>query len=541
MDFLRNVVKYSVACLAAMTMFASCEELMPEETVYAVTDVTVSPSSVTVECGKTQQFTATVEGDAPKQDVTWSLSGANKSGTTLSSSGLLTVAADETATKLTVTATSVQDNSYYGTASVKIGGSNSENNGKTGFFTKANFVGTKDYLAFFPKGGLFKYAYSSQTYSDDRMFAKPNDGSFIAEEDCHYENDISLKGKTDHFLIWSGSNYYSIHHQNDALKAGETTYWKEECVFVGEDLLDNSNTNILGGFSLKVGPNVGSVDVNVEVFGILPWSKFITSDDCEYVVYEKDTTILGISCKKYVRNLYDILYSYYVLDNGFCLKYANNNPLGSMGTEFEISEAELNVANYDYVVQNYYRGSKVYSNPVPRVAEMVALVQMRTKEWFNPEPNNYVKEWTAGGINYMTCSREFRKGGVFLHTYSLAIDFEQVTTEELNAYFALVETVPDMTVKFKVDTDDPAYRAATRDALYQTYPGFTEAQIEDLYRGLVTGWDTYRQVEFSANSDKDHPGLFVGDSYDYIAYNLKGFSIMKLITLEISWVRVIYV
>jgi hypothetical protein len=59
--------------------------------------------------------------DGASQAVTWSVTGNNLVATTISSTGLLTVAADETASALTVTATSVFDNTKSGTATVSVG------------------------------------------------------------------------------------------------------------------------------------------------------------------------------------------------------------------------------------------------------------------------------------------------------------------------------------------------------------------------------------------------------------------------------------
>lgn len=87
----------------------------------AVTNVTVSPASVTVAKGQTAQFTAnvTATGFAP-QSVTWSVNGA-AAGTTISPSGLLTVDPAETQTPLTVTATSTYTPTKSGTATVTLG------------------------------------------------------------------------------------------------------------------------------------------------------------------------------------------------------------------------------------------------------------------------------------------------------------------------------------------------------------------------------------------------------------------------------------
>jgi hypothetical protein len=90
-----------------------------------VTSVTVSPSTATVSKGATRQFSATVNGtNSPAQTVTWSIVEAGKnSGTTINSSGLLTVSASETLTSLTVRATSTIDTSKSGTAAVTVSSS----------------------------------------------------------------------------------------------------------------------------------------------------------------------------------------------------------------------------------------------------------------------------------------------------------------------------------------------------------------------------------------------------------------------------------
>jgi hypothetical protein len=87
-----------------------------------VTGVVVSPTAATVERGgAAQQFTAVVSGtNSPVQDVTWSIDETVVPGTGISSSGLLTVAASETADSLTVRATSTFDTSRSGTATVTV-------------------------------------------------------------------------------------------------------------------------------------------------------------------------------------------------------------------------------------------------------------------------------------------------------------------------------------------------------------------------------------------------------------------------------------
>jgi hypothetical protein len=85
-----------------------------------VTSVTVNPSAVNVQQGTTQDFTAVVAGtNNPAQTVTWTVTGG-LAGTSISSAGVLTVAANETATTLIVRATSTVDTTVSGTASVTV-------------------------------------------------------------------------------------------------------------------------------------------------------------------------------------------------------------------------------------------------------------------------------------------------------------------------------------------------------------------------------------------------------------------------------------
>jgi hypothetical protein len=86
----------------------------------AVLTVSVTPSTPGVAKGGTKQFTASVTGpDSPAQTVTWSVPGGG-TGTGITSDGLLTVAAGETAETLTVKATYTVDTTKFGTATVTV-------------------------------------------------------------------------------------------------------------------------------------------------------------------------------------------------------------------------------------------------------------------------------------------------------------------------------------------------------------------------------------------------------------------------------------
>jgi hypothetical protein len=103
-------------------MFPACDNPTNDPTP-TVTGVSVSPETATVAKGETRQFSAAVTGEYdPAQTVTWTIVETDKAaGTTINSSGLLTVAADETLTSLTIKATSTVDTTKSGMATVLIG------------------------------------------------------------------------------------------------------------------------------------------------------------------------------------------------------------------------------------------------------------------------------------------------------------------------------------------------------------------------------------------------------------------------------------
>jgi uncharacterized repeat protein (TIGR02543 family) len=89
----------------------------------SVTGVTVGPPTVSVAKGITQTFTATVSGNKLEEThktVNWTVTGGTKAATAIAANGLLTIADDETATSLTVKATSTVDNTKSGTATVTV-------------------------------------------------------------------------------------------------------------------------------------------------------------------------------------------------------------------------------------------------------------------------------------------------------------------------------------------------------------------------------------------------------------------------------------
>ncbi len=99
----------------AVTLTATYEDIP-----VSITEVTVSPDLVAVQRGTAHSFSATVSGTGAFDDtVTWKVTGG-VTGTSIDDSGVLTVAAEETAETLTVTAAANGDNSKRGEATVTV-------------------------------------------------------------------------------------------------------------------------------------------------------------------------------------------------------------------------------------------------------------------------------------------------------------------------------------------------------------------------------------------------------------------------------------
>ena len=88
-----------------------------------VVSVSVSPATATVEKGKSIALTAdvTTEGFG-NPDVFWEINGNNSENTYIGQDAILRVAADETATEITVKATSISDDTKSGSSTITITG-----------------------------------------------------------------------------------------------------------------------------------------------------------------------------------------------------------------------------------------------------------------------------------------------------------------------------------------------------------------------------------------------------------------------------------
>lgn len=117
---LRATVSYDPTKFAEATINVVSEDTpgIDETTVDAVI---ISPAAVESDPGHRIAFKATVIGqNNPSQKVIWSLDGSLKAETTINQMGVLTIATDETARVLKITATSVADSTVKSTSYVTI-------------------------------------------------------------------------------------------------------------------------------------------------------------------------------------------------------------------------------------------------------------------------------------------------------------------------------------------------------------------------------------------------------------------------------------
>ena len=104
-----------------VTVRANFEQIPAIPPSPVVTEVTVTPATATVQRGGTQHFIArAIAANGASEVVTWSVAGNNSTATGFDDNATLTVAANETATTLIITATSVFDHTKQGTATVTV-------------------------------------------------------------------------------------------------------------------------------------------------------------------------------------------------------------------------------------------------------------------------------------------------------------------------------------------------------------------------------------------------------------------------------------
>jgi hypothetical protein len=400
--------------------------------------------------------------------------------------------------------------------------------GQGGAFTKRTFKTVREVIDFFPQG-VYVYEHENKSWNNDiELYAKAADGSFTFSE-MEGDPKRSDYGETDNWHVWKGESYHSINYTNDS-KEKITRWWQVQADYPGENLLQSEDTKYGYGMkSISVSTPWGGIPTaqpgeNIDVFslfmsGITPWMSFIISDDCEKAVFDGNTTVEGIECKKYRIDVEGVTFNgvvieepyskfYYVLENGFCLKKDDQNQYSM--TNFTLKKAEKSAASCDEVMQKYYTDKEIYNRPVS-VASMQILTHMRNgSSWAAgaaPSSNGgWVIPWTAGGIKWMSYFYELGKTAP--HTINAELDMTKFTDADRAAYIAKVKNIPLM--KVKSDSD-------------QTIEG-------------------YRIALFESNNDDDSwdDNLTFGDSYYYIKYNLPltSYGASSSAAVHIIWVKV---
>ena len=130
-DITKNV-KYSTSALKTGTtsiaisytydgVIKSVNQNITVKDLVTVSKVVINPETIDLEQGSSKTFGVSVTGTgSPAQTLKWSISGQKSSDTTISSTGLLKIASNETAKTITVKAVSTLDSTKSATATVNV-------------------------------------------------------------------------------------------------------------------------------------------------------------------------------------------------------------------------------------------------------------------------------------------------------------------------------------------------------------------------------------------------------------------------------------
>ncbi|MDR0965628.1 MAG: hypothetical protein LBM75_03855, partial [Myxococcales bacterium] len=171
---------------------------------------------------------------------------------------------------------------------------------------------------------------------------------------------------------------------------------------------------------------------------------FVNSSVKDEAVFEKDESIAGVLCKKYVYE--DVLkYEYWIMDNGLALKrnvYLPNGDLEEV-MSFETVIAELDTSSYDAVTQKFARFSNQISPAITEpVADMFKMTEVvHGGEWIAPDT---FLEWTYGGFDVMTIFRDDNWEGHPEHQVHVSFPAGTAMATEVAAYQASIMAIDGM-------------------------------------------------------------------------------------------------
>lgn len=218
-----------------------------------VSGVEVTPAATTAAPGETVAFSAKVTGEnGPSQAVTWTVAG-NSDDKTIIADGILSVAAGETATELTVTAQSVEDPTKSGSATVMV--SNAE-----GYSLKVDGGNGTNWSGRYPAGTVISIVAVPQTgygfnpENENKWIATPEKGLEAVEAPDQAETKLVMPN----YDLELKADFVQIYPEEITIKA-----YDED----GEDRLQSAVIKTRGGAILlkaTVSPSGAVQDVTWE-------------------------------------------------------------------------------------------------------------------------------------------------------------------------------------------------------------------------------------------------------------------------------------
>jgi hypothetical protein len=309
--------------------------------------------------------------------------------------------------------------------------------GNTASFQKKTFSSFRDFYDFIPQG-VFQIR-GMGTWDD--LIGKCADGSLTMSEISSTASGQWEVGDIAEYRVWKGANFYRVFFSVDD-ETKKTQYFTHKGEFTSDKTLGTSDK--VGYFSTATDWNTGNISVagygagNVLSGEALfkTYTAFITSNDCETATFEKNDAVAGIPCKKYVKGAKE----WWVLDNGFCLKYVDNNINSDYGNPVlhEVVKGSLTAPDADAVLRDYYKDPDITSPPTP-LAEMPHT--LICKEAAMVATDGWVVPWTAGNINFSYSAGNLKDGMV-----RWVIMFQKVVpvAQQVNEYIDRVMQIPNM-------------------------------------------------------------------------------------------------
>ncbi|MDR1794418.1 MAG: hypothetical protein LBR25_03405 [Erysipelotrichaceae bacterium] len=317
-----------------------------------IDSVTVSPASVTLSAGQSQQFTASVSGtNNPNTTVVWSLEGSPTSAdTTLTQDGVLTLGADEKTAYLSVRATALFDGLKSGVAAVN-------NSSSPDYGVGSLYIGETAYpLDSNASGVNWNYDASTATLTlsgdvDEDILFWPNPDFSKPELHVVYSSDITVKSIAHAKLIKPLT--ITGNGKDNATLTLETIDCKAALSFVDANVLST------GGIS---GSSITSKDSHLDIGegGLTAVAGNLTIEDSAIIIISSDAgmtaynqinisgavTVSVVSGGDYgIRTLSDSNYGSAIIidvDNtSYVFAYANTAAISTNSGSIDLNSGEI--------------------------------------------------------------------------------------------------------------------------------------------------------------------------------------------------------